>query len=310
MKADVKNVLYQKTGVTISNLALNLLSKNKGDRIPPISVYQEEFNVARGTIQNAFKYLKKIGAISLSHRGHLGTYIKHIDYIKLQENCLQSQILGIMPLPYSRTYEGFATAIYKQLDKIKFNMAYSRGAVGRINLVERGIYQFAIVSQYAAEYAISLGSNINIVMNFGEGSFLSKHVLLLKDKDKKGIEDNMKVAYDEDSLDQSIITKNIIKDKKVELVDIRVQQIISSILSGDIDAGVLNYDDVLENYHLDNINIVFLSQDEYSKLFSTAVLVTKKANTYLQEILNKNISINYTINILNQVKEGKLSPYF
>ena len=41
-----------------------------------------------------------------------------------------------MPLPYSRTYEGFATAIYEQLKEYRFNMAYARGAVGRIQLVE------------------------------------------------------------------------------------------------------------------------------------------------------------------------------
>lgn len=310
MKTEINKVLYQKTGVTINNLALNLLSKNKGDRIPPISVYQEEFNVARGTIQNAFKYLKNIGAIRLSHHGYQGTYIEDIDYIKLQESCVQSQILGIMPLPYSKTYEGFATAIYKQLNNLKFNMAYSRGAVGRIKLVEIGIYQFAIVSQYAAEYAISLGSNIDVVLNFGESSFLSKHVLLLKDKNLNGIKNGMKIAYDEDSLDQSIITKNLIKGKKVNLINIKVQQTISSILSGEVDAGVLNYDDVLENYHLDNINIIFLSENEYNKLFSIAVLVIKKGNNYLKEILSKNISIDYTINILNQVKEGRLKPYF
>ena len=43
--------------------------------------------------------------------------------------------MGIMPLPYSQTYEGFATAIYEQLKKLKFNMAYARGAVGRICLL-------------------------------------------------------------------------------------------------------------------------------------------------------------------------------
>lgn len=310
MKTEINKVLYQKTGVTISNLSLNLLSKNKGDRILPISVYQEEFNVARGTIQNAFNYLKDTGAIKLSHHGYQGTYIKDIDYIKLQESCLQKQILGIMPLPYSRTYEGFATAIYKQLKNLKFNMAYSRGAVGRINLVELGTYQFAIVSQYAAEYAISLGSNIDVIINFGEGSFLSKHILVLKDKNANSIEDGMRVAYDEDSLEQSIITKKLIKDKKVELVDIRVQQTIPSILSGDIDAGILNYDDIIENYHLDNVNIVFLSDNEYNKLFSTAVLVIKKGNTYLKEILSKNINVQDTINILNDVKEGKIDTYF
>ena len=306
MEKKSNEVLYQKIGIVINNLALNLLSKNKYDRIPPISYYQEEFNVARGTVQNAFNYLKDIGAIELRNRGYQGTYISEIDYIKLQECCMQKQILGIMPLPYSKTYEGFATAIYTQLNKLKFNMTYTRGAVGRINLVEIGVYQFAVVSQYAAEYSISHGSDIDIAMNFGVGSFLSKHVLLLRDKNCTEISDGMKVSYDEDSLDQSSITKNLVRNKKVTLVDVRVQQIVSLLLSGDIDAGVLNYDDIVENYKLDNVNVVFLSDDEYNKLFSTAVIVIKKGNLYLKAILNKNIDVNNTIKILNAVKNGDL----
>ena len=80
--------------------------------------------------------------------------------------------MGIMPLPYSRTYEGFATAIYEQMKDYRFNMAYARGAVGRIKLVETGSYQFAVCSQYAAEYAMEQGCEIQIAMNFGTGSFL------------------------------------------------------------------------------------------------------------------------------------------
>ena len=192
-------------------LAMDLLSKDVGDRIAPISYYQEEFQVSRGTMQNAFNYLKDMGAVTLAHHGHQGTYIEALDYIKLQESCLQREIMGIMPLPYSQTYEGFATAIYEQFKRLKFNMAYARGAVGRIQMVESGTYQFAVVSQYAAEHAISCGREIECLMNFGAGSFLSKHILLLRDKSAEGIMDGMKVAYDEDSLDQSKITQNLTK---------------------------------------------------------------------------------------------------
>lgn len=218
--------------------------------------------------------------------------------------------MGIMPLPYSQTYEGFATAIYEQLKKLKFNMAYARGAVGRIQLVESGTYQFAIVSQYAAEHAISYGRNIECLMNFGAGSFLSKHILLLRDQKAEGIMDGMKVAYDEDSLDQSRITRNLIKDKKVHLVDIRTQQTISSLLDGTIDAGVWNYDDIIENHRLDDLKIVFLAEDQYNNMFSTAVMVIKKGNENLAELLMKYISVEGTLKILGEVRDGIRRPYF
>ena len=226
--------LYQKIGVTIGQLAQDFLTRNVGDRIPSVSEYQEKFHVSRGTIQNALAYIKESQGISLKAHGHMGTYIEGIDYVRLQNCCIREEILGIMPLPYSVTYEGFATAVYETMKGLNFNMAYSRGAVGRIRLVESGTYQFAVCSQYAAEQAMREGSKVEIVMNFGAGSFLSRHVLMLRDTDGTGIVDGMRVGYDSTSLDQSKITERIIRDKKVELVEIKTQNIISGLKAGTI----------------------------------------------------------------------------
>ncbi|MCI9109588.1 MAG: hypothetical protein HFI00_15630 [Lachnospiraceae bacterium] len=310
MNTDSTNILYQKIGVTIEKLALDLLSKNVGDRIQPISQYQEDFAVSRGTIQNAIRYLEEAGAVNLTHHGHQGTYIAGLDYGKLQENCLRKGLMGIMPLPYSATYEGFATAIYEQLKDLRFNMAYARGAAGRIDLVVSGAYQFAVSSQYAAEYAIDSGKEIEVVLNFGTGSFLSQHVLLLRDVTMDGIVDGMRVAYDSDSLDQSKITQNLVKGKKVELVGIRTQQTIAALRAGIIDAGVWNYDDILENHHLEELKVVFLDASEYNKLFSTAVLLVRKDGGYLKEVLKKYINVKQTMEILEDVRNGRRTPSY
>ena len=301
--SEEKNILYQKIGVTISNLALNLLSKNVGDRIWPISQYQEEFGVSRGTMQNAFRYLEEKGAVVLERHGYQGTYIKDLNHTKLQENCLLQQILGIMPLPYSRTYEGFATAIYEQLSKVHFNMAYARGAVGRIHLVEAGTYQFAVVSQYAAEQAIKNECNIEIVLNFGKGSFLSKHVLVLADPEKKGIRDGMRVAYDSESIDQSGLTRNLVKGKKVELVEIRTQNTLHALKSRRIDAGIWNMDDIIDNKRQE-FHIREIEDTIYSQPFSTAVIVIKKEDRYMKELLKKSIRVDAVQKILEEVTNG------
>ena len=91
--------LYQKIGIAVDKLAQDLLSRGEGDRIPPISEYQERLQVSRGTIQNALSYLTESGAVRLCRRGHLGTYIETLDYRKLQECCLNKELLGSMPLP-------------------------------------------------------------------------------------------------------------------------------------------------------------------------------------------------------------------
>ena len=310
MDSDTGSILYQKIGVTISKVALSLLSKSAGDRIPPIAYYEEEYGVSRGTIQNALRHLKEVGAIELTTHGHMGTYIEKIDYQKLQENCLRQELLGIMPLPYSLTYEGFATAIYEQLKGFKFNMAYARGAEGRIKLVGSGTYQFAVCSEYAAECAVAEGRDIEVILNFGNGSFLSKHVLLLREGGKQGIEDGMRVAYDADSLDQSGITRALIKGRKVKLKEIRTQQTISALTDGTIDAGVWNYDDIAEKHNLGDLHVVFLDEETYDSRFATAVMVVQKGNLYLKDFLNKNISREYTLAIMEEVRTRKRKPYF
>ena len=309
MTKRVNCVLYQKIGVTVSNLAIALLSKDVGDRIPSISDFQQEFGVSRGTLQNAFSYLEETGAVTLTRHGHCGTFIEGLDRKKLQENCVRQEILGIMPLPYSRTYEGFATAIYEQMKGLHFNMAYARGAEGRIRLVESGTYHFAVVSRYAAEDAAHSGRKIETLIDFGPESFLSRHILLVRNQEADGIQDGMKVAYDEDSLDQSSITRSLIKGKRVELVRLRTQQTIGALLSGDIDAGVWNYDVVAEDPRLKGFKVIELGNKGYDPRFAEAVLVIRKGNTYLKELLQKYITVEATRRIQKTVMEGEMLPY-
>ncbi|MEY8352148.1 GntR family transcriptional regulator YhfZ [Lachnospiraceae bacterium 54-53] len=301
--------LYQKIGLAKNLLALDLMSRNVGDRILPISEYQEKFGVSRGTIQNAFACLKECNAVVLENHGHQGTCITELDYRKLQENCMRREILGIMPLPYSVTYEGFATAMYAQFAPINFNMAYARGAVGRIELVESGTYHFAVCSRFAAEQSIKEGKQIEIAISFGPGSFLSRHVLLLSDPAGEGIRDGMRVAYDSSSIDQSCITRNIIRGKKVTLVPIRTQQTVSALMDGVIDAGVWNYDDILEHRH-GGMKVVFLDESDYNNLFSTAVMVVRKEDEYLKALLEKYINVPQAVEIIRDVREKKREPYF
>ncbi len=232
-----------------------------------------------------------------------------LDNKKLQEHCMPRGILGIMPLPYSLTYEALATAMYEQFSSLNFNMAYARGAVGRIELVESGTYHFAICSQFAAEQSIKEGKQIEIAMNFGPGSFLSRHVLLLADSRFDSIQDGMRVAYDSNSLDQSYITRNIIHGRDVTLVPIRTQQTVTALKEGIIDAGVWNYDDILENKH-DSVKVAFLDDSDYNNLFSTAVLVTGKEEKCLKAMLLKYINASQTMTIIRDVREKIREPYF
>ena len=135
-------------------------------------------------------------------------------------------------------------------------------------------------------------------------------MLILGEKFSSGIQDGMRVAYDRDSLDQKGITENLIRGKKVWLVDIRVQQTLSAIEDGVIDAGVWNYDDIIENPSEGRFHVEFLEDDEYNSRFSTAVIVIQKGNSSLEQFLKKNIRIEYTLKVLDKVRKQKMRPFY
>ena len=65
----------KKKGIVVNYLASDLLQKKKGDRVLSVSEYQHKFEVARGTVQNAWTFLKEIEAIKVKSRGQMGTFI-------------------------------------------------------------------------------------------------------------------------------------------------------------------------------------------------------------------------------------------
>lgn len=300
------DILYQKIGITVHQLAQDLMSRDREERIPSISEYQEQFQVARGTVQNALKYLKEERAIQLRNRGTLGTFIENIDYQKLQSACMVKSILGIMPLPYSAGYQGMATALFDAMSEMDFNLAYMRGAELRGRMVERGVYQFAICSQASVEKMIENGAQIKIMLNFGRGSYLTKHVLLLRKEGIHGVEDGMRIAYDRGSLDQRMLVDILTANKKnIRYVDIRAHQTITALEMDKIDAGVWNYDEIVENQH-ENLHMVSLEGNEELDKFNSAVLIIRKGEAAVEQLLTKYMKVSKICEIQSLVKEGKL----
>ena len=309
-RTTMNDILYQKLGITINQIAQDFMGRERGDRIPSISEYQAHLQVARGTIQNALNYLKDERAIVLRNRGTLGTYIEHIDYSKLQQACIIKSILGIMPLPYSSNYQGIATALYDALSELDCNLAYVRGSEERIRMVEQGVYQFALCSQAAAEKMIADGSKIKVVLNFGKESYLTKHVLLLRDPKANGVEDGMRIAYDKSSLDQRMLIYTLTKKKKnIRYIDIRSHQTITAIAEDRIDAGVWNYDEIVEGNYKD-LHMISLDNFEETDEFNRAVLIIRRGEDAVEQILMKYIDVNKVHDIQELVRQGKIIANF
>lgn len=298
-------ILYQKIGLAVNRLARDFLTRQKGDRIPSISEYQKKLQVSRGTIQNGLNHLKDNGAISLVSRGHLGTYIEDLDYRRLQECSFHKELLGSMPLPYSLSYQGLATALYETMKPFTFNLVYARGAESRLKMVTSGLCQFTVCSRYAAEEAIRTHTDVKIAVDLGSGTYLSRHVLVLRDPAAKGIADGMRVAYDQDSMDHRYITDLLTAGfRNIQIVPIKAHQTVRAIMEGIIDAGVWNLDEILESGY-QGLNLVPIDTSENLSRFSSAVLVVNRQDEDIAQLLLQYAQPEAICAIQQDVREGR-----
>jgi hypothetical protein len=305
--------LLTKNGIAVLRLAREFLSLKSGDRIETVGDYAEKMDLGRGTIQSAMRYLEETGAIRLEARGHLGTYIEEIDYKKLWGVSGLSSITGVMPLPYSRRYEGLATGLYKAFEKasIPFNMAYMRGGYNRIEALEQGKYDFAVMSKLAADINIAEGRDIVIILSLGKYSYVKGHKILFADPEYREIRDGMKVAIDNTSIDHYVLTRYECEGKSVEYVQLSYNQILKSLLEKRIDAAVWNIDETedrnlnLPYYDLTNPKVLKLNEDD-----TEAVFVVKKTNWGVDGVLRHAIDRQFVLDVQRQVLDGHILPEY
>ena len=151
--------LMGKNAIATIKVSKELLKYSVGERIPTVSEFVDSLSLARGTVQNAIKTLvdhlmKKNMRVLLKFAG-------------------VRMLLGTMPLPYSRRYEGLASGLIASMENnydLPINLAYMRGSVNRISMVLQKRYDFAVVSRYAAHHFLEkYPDKIEIVVGFGAG---------------------------------------------------------------------------------------------------------------------------------------------
>lgn len=291
-------------------LANMMISIQQGERIPTVQEFSVKIGLARGTIQNALKFLIDQNAIELESRGHLGTFLKKKNMRALFGFAGIDSIVGVMPLPYSKRYEGLATGLITGLENqydIPMSLAYMRGAQNRIAMLMDGRYDFAIVSQYAAQGIIKNDkAEISIVKSFGRHSYLSNHILLLHDKNVNGIRNGMRIGVDKDSVDQMKLTEKVCKDYAVEFVPMNYNNVIDFVIKGKVDAAIWNEDE-LQDKSLD-INYIKVNSDYQAD--TEAVLVVKRENETMFRLLDEIISVETVLDTQRLVMEDKISPSY
>ena len=277
--------------------------------MPTVSELSETFDLARGTVQNAVKLLQQSDAIRIESKGHVGSYLMKKNMTILLEFAGISSIVGVMPLPYSKRYEGLASGLLVTMENhynIPASMAFMRGAKNRISMLISNRYDFAIISRSAAEQIIKEHDNILIVMSFGKNSYLSEHVIIFKDDQMKEIQDGMRVGIDYDSVDQRVLTEKVCAGKNVEYVHLDYSRIVERVVNGEIDAAIWNKDEIIEKF----MKVNYTELNGYDSATDEAVMVVSKEESEMVELLKNIIDPQTVVNIQKLVLEGKVTPSY
>ena len=303
--------LMGKNAIATVKVSRELIKYSLGDKIPTVSEFVDSLKLARGTVQNALKTLVDHEAIRLESRGHLGSYLVKKNIKILLRFAGIDSLLGAMPLPYSKRYEGLASGLIVAMEnnyELPINLAYMRGSKNRISMVLQKRYDFAIVSKYAADMFTQNypDEKIEIVMDFGPRSYLNSHVIMFHDQNEKEIKDHMKIGIDSTSVDQSALVKEVCKGKDVEFVEIEYSRILDRIVAGDIDATVMNGDEAKEKHVRIKMVEIENMQDENTR----AAIVISKDNDILAYLLRELLDINTVLNIQKLVIDEKITPSY
>ena len=226
----------KKEGVVLTTLARYLLGEKCGNRLKTIDELAGECHSSVGLTQAALKTLESSGAIRIERRGRNGSYLVEMDNRALLKHVDINNVVCAMPLPYTRLYEGLASGLKAQFDGIPFYYAHMRGADIRVECLQNGVYDMAVVSRLAAESYLAQDS-LRIALSLGPHTYVGEHQLICR----KGERDSVKrVGLDSHSADQKIMTEACFGGQDVELIDLPYHESLQRIAKGDVDAVIWN----------------------------------------------------------------------
>ncbi|WP_156300116.1 GntR family transcriptional regulator YhfZ [Streptobacillus canis] len=296
--------VLNKVDIGMIKIARELLILNIGDRVKSTQEYKSEFGLSVGTIHKAFEELELSGAIKLQKKGALGKILVEKSQELLIEKAELKHIVGVMPLPYTKRYEGLATAIKELFIQkgISFYFAYMQGSRIRTKMLKEGVYDFAIMSRLA--YSSQAIEGVKKVLGFGPNSYVSDHVLL----SLKGSILGKRVGIDKNSEDQYYFSTQYFKDKECEFIEINSDNIIKYLREGVIDKAILSIDELEENL-ISDINIEKIDiQDK--KNANEAVIVIKKDNELIESLVKDILNVDIITKIQKQVLNKEIPPRY
>ena len=298
--------MLSKSAQTLLKVAVSLCGIPVGSKIPTVSELEASCESSRGNIQKALSTLKQTGAVELEAHGQSGTFLTFIDYLALARALGTQHLTGTMPLPYTLRYEGLATSLYTLLnaDGIRAYITFLRGSEARVQMLLDESADYAVMSRMAFEEYVAAGLPIQAAVECEPLSYVGHHVVLLRG-DGPDNWAGARVGIDESSVDQRTLTRRYFEGKDVRYVDVQYTQIINLLMSGDLDAGIWNEDDV--HVRAANLKQIPVDAAVTSRDNTRAVVVVRGDDPFTRELLKALATPAQIEKLQQQVMQGELA---
>ncbi|WP_445374543.1 GntR family transcriptional regulator YhfZ [Photorhabdus tasmaniensis] len=297
--------LLKKEGVAQACLARYLLGECNGNRLKTIEELSSDYALSVGLVQLALKKLENSGAICVDRRGRNGSYLVSLDHKALLAHADIGNVVCVMPLPYTRLYEGLASGLKAQFDGIPFYFAHMRGSDARVECLRNGIYDLAVVSHLAAQTYLEQ-RDVCAVLGLGPHTYVGAHQLIYR----KGGEQNIRrVGLDHHSADQKIMTEVYFAGQDITLVSISYHESLDKVAKGDIDAVIWN---VSREYELSSRELIAVPLHG-NPLFiqaSEAVILTRVDDIPIQQLLRTTVNKTELLAHQQRVLTGQQDPSY
>lgn len=286
-----------------------LCGVDPGERIPTVSELVETCGASRGSVQNALAHLKEVGAVELEPHGKRGTFLESVDYLALAREAGIDHLVGVMPLPYTRRYEGIATGLftlfYSRSD-LRTYITFLRGSEGRVRSLDEGFANYCVLSRLAFDTLSSAGEPLKSVLDLGEESYVGRHVIVRREGDRNGW-DGARIGVDSTSVDQRLLTERYFSGDRVEFVPTQYSNIVEMVRTFQIDAAIWNVDDIRSD---DGLIVEELGPAAVSGDDSRAIVAVRSGDDLCARLLAQLVDVDELKRIQHAVMTGELLPRY
>ncbi|HEX7291617.1 MAG TPA: GntR family transcriptional regulator YhfZ [Conexibacter sp.] len=288
-------------------IAKQLILYQPGERVPTVQQFAEELRTGVSTVQRALAILTETGVLELVPRGKRGTFLQEIDRPGLWRASLQTVMVGLMPLPYTRRYEGLATGLRAQAETlgVPFSLAFMSGAASRLDVVGVG-EQFAIISALAAQLAREEGRQIEVCLDFGPQSYVEGHALVWAGKQRRR---HPRVGVSMRSYDQLELARREFGDH-AEYVDVPYLQVLEHLRARHFDVTVWATDAMASVEDLPVTGLTSPAALAAVPSNTAAVLVTAGDHAITHALLRHELDVDAVRRVQAEVLAGARVPHY